>query len=258
MPKIRSEKKQPKKNTGFSILPFILLCAVITMLFYGCSAADESLPAANTPALTSDTESVPAPAESTTPTAKPSVETTTENPEALIDFDAKYPFLIKINRAAGTTTIYGRNQKGVYNIPYKAFRCSVGNPISYTPLGKFKTSDMYSWCLMVDGSYAQYAIRIDGQIMLHSVCYHSMNPGDLKYEDFNKLGSPCSLGCIRFACGDIKWIYDNCRPGTTVVIYDDKDNPGPLGKPKQIKINPDSPNRGWDPTDPNQQNPWQK
>lgn len=56
---------------------------------------------------------------------------------------------------------------------------------------------------------------------------------------------------------DAKWIYDNCPVGTKVTIYDSKD-PGPLGKPTPIRIDVNSPYRGWDPTDPDPRNPWLK
>ena len=38
-------------------------------------------------------------------------------------------------------------------------------------------------------------------------------------------------------------------------IYED-DDPGPLGKPEAAHIDTDSPNKGWDPTDPDVANPW--
>ena len=57
--------------------------------------------------------------------------------------------------------------------------------------------------------------------------------------------------CVR----DVKWIYDNCPSGTGVTIYDDAVNPGPLGKPDSIKISEDSAYAGWDPTDPDENNP---
>ena len=60
--------------------------------------------------------------------------------------------------------------------------------------------------------------------------------------------------CVR----DVLWLYENCPQGTTVDIYDDAANPGPLGKPESIKIPLDSPNAGWDPTDPDETNPWHK
>ena len=55
----------------------------------------------------------------------------------------------------------------------------------------------------------------------------------------------------------MKWIYDNCPIGTPVVIYDDAENPGPMGKPGTIYTDPaDETKRGWDPTDPDPANPW--
>ncbi len=262
----------------------LLFLILLSLLLAGCgneaeptqATLSEATPSENSTTVEADTTEIDADTtetaqevttaeQDTTPEAdtQPETETTQEagsitasENESKIQFDAQFPFLVKVNRAAGTTTIYGIDESGEYSIPYKAFRCSVGNDDTPTPLGTFQTSDMYTWRLMVDGSYAQYAVRIYGQILLHSVCYNSMDPSDLNYTAFNQLGAPCSLGCIRFACGDIKWIYDNCPAGTTVIVYDDAENPGPLGKPAQLLIDENSPNRGWDPTDPNESNPW--
>lgn len=63
------------------------------------------------------------------------------------------------------------------------------------------------------------------------------------------------MGCIRLTVEDAKWIAENCPSGTAVEIYD-ADDPGPLGKPETIKIDTDNPNKSWDPTDPDTENPW--
>ena len=55
---------------------------------------------------------------------------------------------------------------------------------------------------------------------------------------------------------DALWIFQNCPIGTEVEIYDDPSDPGPLGKPEPIYIDPESEIRGWDPTDPSPENPW--
>ena len=88
--------------------------------------------------------------------------------------------------------------------------------------------------------------------------YTIQSNDSLETDQFNKLGSPASLGCVRLNVANVKWIYDNCPAGTKVTIYDDAANPGPLGKPETIKIPVNSPNAGWDPTDPNPNNPWLK
>lgn len=80
-------------------------------------------------------------------------------------------------------------------------------------------------------SYGQYATRIYDGYLFHSVPYYSQHKDDVEYDEFNKLGTVASLGCIRLAVVDVKWIYDNCPLGTPVVIYNDKD-PGPMGKPR--------------------------
>ena len=168
----------------------------------------------------------------------------------------EYPYLIKVNRVMNCVTVYTKDSKGNFTVPYKAMACSTGKYINNTPTGTFKTSSKYPWRLMVDGTQSQYAYRIHGGILFHSVpCYYA-SKDQLEVEEFNKLGSPASLGCIRLTVEDAKWLYDNCPYGTTVEIYDDETTPGSLGKPSVIKIPLDSPYSGWDPTDPDSRNPW--
>ena len=86
---------------------------------------------------------------------------------------------------------------------------------------------------------------------------YSQHKDDIEYDQFNQLGTQASLGCIRLLVCDVKWIYDNCPIGTRVVIYDNADDPGPMGKPGTIYTDPaDESKRGWDPTDPDSANPW--
>ncbi len=94
-----------------------------------------------------------------------------------------------------------------------------------------------------------------GNILFHSVPYTQTSKDALAYEEYNKLGTSASMGCIRLSVEDAKWLYDYCAAGTLVTIYEDED-PGPLGKPEPLAIDVDSPNRGWDPTDPDPENPW--
>lgn len=75
-------------------------------------------------------------------------------------------------------------------------------------------------------------------------------------KEFNKLGTTASHGCVRLSVADAKWIYDHCALGTKVTIYSSK-NPGPLGKPKGIKVST-ARKMYWDPTDPDKNNPYNK
>lgn len=167
-----------------------------------------------------------------------------------------YDYLVAINRAADCVTVYKKDENNNYLVPFKAMVCSTGED---TPLGEYRTIEQYRWRFLFGDVYGQYAVRIVGHILFHSVPYLSQNPADLEYEEFNKLGTPASMGCIRLQVADVKWIYDNCPLGTPVVLYDDAENPGPLGKPSftPVDVN-DEKTRGWDPTDPDPNNPWHK
>lgn len=160
-----------------------------------------------------------------------------------------------VNRAANCVTVYQVADDGTL-VPVRSFACSVGKNAGNTPLGVFKTSDYYDWRLMVDGSYGQYAVRFNKGILFHSVPYYTQSADDLEWEQFNLLGQNASLGCVRLTASDSQWIYNNCKKGTKVVVYDDETNPGPLGKPIQMTISENHPFKSWDPTDTNPLNPW--
>lgn len=161
-----------------------------------------------------------------------------------------------VNRGLNVVTVYENKEDGSREA-IKAFACSCGKPHGHnTPQGTFYTSDTYRWRRMIDNTYAQYAVRVNKLIMFHSVPYKEMKPNTLKWAQYNLLGSKASLGCIRLSVSDVKWIYDNCLEGTKVVIYEDMDEELPIEKPATFKISYDMNYRGWDPTDPDPDNPW--
>lgn len=170
---------------------------------------------------------------------------------------AALPYYIEVVKNHNVVLIYGQDEDGNYTQLVKTFVCSTG---ASTPLGNFTATTRYEWRTLFANSagtaycYGQYAIRITGNYLFHSVPYYTQNKGDLEYEEYNKLGTQASLGCIRLAVADVKWIYDNCPSGTPVSIVEREE----LGveKPESIYIDPESPYRGWDPTDPDPANPW--
>ena len=166
----------------------------------------------------------------------------------------EFPYYIKINRRQNCITIYTSDENGEYTVPYKAMICSTGL-YNATPRGTFHLSTKYLWRELYGKVYGQYATRITGGVLFHSVPYYKKSKSALCTEKYNKLGQQASMGCVRLTAEDAKWIADNCPSGTTVEIYED-DDPGPLGKPEAAHIDTDSPNKGWDPTDPDVENPW--
>lgn len=175
----------------------------------------------------------------------------TEMPESE---EAELPYYIRINRKQNCITIYTLDENGEYTVPYKAMICSTGL-YNATPRGEYQISTKYRWRELYGNVYGQYATRIHGGVLFHSVPYYRKSNSALCTEKYNKLGQQASMGCVRLTVEDAKWIAENCPAGTTVEIYD-SDDPGPLGKPEAVKIDTDNPNKGWDPTDPDPNNPW--
>ena len=169
--------------------------------------------------------------------------------------DTRPDYIIYVNKALNCITIRRQNEDGSLTA-VKAMVCSCGREGHSTPEGSFKTSDYYEWCLMVDNTYGRYAVRFNKKILFHSVPYLSASPDTLEWEEYNKLGESASLGCVRLSVEDAKWIYDNCKCGTTVVVYSDSEEQLELGKPTAIRIPEDSSCRNWDPTDIDRNNPW--
>lgn len=163
------------------------------------------------------------------------------------------PYYIKVNYKANVITIYKKDENDKYTIPYKAMVCSCGTA---TPKGgTYSTSSKYRWLSLIHDVYGQYSTRIVNHILFHSVPYSSKTNDSLLYDEYDKLGTKASAGCIRLTVADAKWIYDNCPRGTKVEFYSDS-NPGPLGKPSAQKIASVEECRNWDPTDPAAENPW--
>ncbi len=171
------------------------------------------------------------------------------------EIDTRPDYTIYVNRALNCITIMEEEEDGTLT-PVKAMVCSCGKEGHGTPEGTFQTSDYYEWRRMVDNTYGRYAVRFNKKILFHSVPYVETSPDTLEWEEYNKLGESASLGCVRLSVEDAKWIYDNCKKGTTVVVYSDSEEAGELGKPTAIKISEDSPCRDWDPTDIDTDNPW--
>lgn len=165
------------------------------------------------------------------------------------------PYFVSVNRSTCVVTVYGKDENGNYTKVVKKMLCSVAREGYNTPTGVFKTSERYRWRLLNDGTFGQYAIRIKGSILFHSVPYYSMNEGDLEYPEFNNLGRPASMGCVRLCVKDVLWLYNNCPTGFTTAIFDDPNATDDMPTAPKIDVN-DERLRGWDPTDPAEGNPY--
>ncbi|MDO4554645.1 MAG: DUF5011 domain-containing protein, partial [Lachnospiraceae bacterium] len=167
--------------------------------------------------------------------------------------EAAGSYWIKVNRKRNTVTVY-QYKNGKYKA-IKAMVCSVGKN-GATPKGNYNTQNKYRWHTLMGNVYGQYCTRIYKGYLFHSVWYYSQSKSSQSTKQYNKLGQAASHGCVRLTVADSKWIYDNCPLGTKVTIYDSNTS-GPLGKPSAIKVSTSS-KKGWDPTDPDPDNPYIK
>ncbi len=167
-----------------------------------------------------------------------------------------YPYWIKVNYSANTVTVYTKDADGNYTVPYKAMVCSTGRATPHS--GVYRTPQKARWGVLIGPVWGQYCTRITGQILFHSVPYlKERDPSSLEYWEYDRLGTQRSMGCIRLTVADAQWIYNNCPLGTSVEFYSNPSNPGPLGKPGiQPVAAAGDPYKGWDPTDPDPNNPW--
>ena len=167
----------------------------------------------------------------------------------------EHPYYITVNLTDNIVTVYEKDETGNYTVPIKAFYCSGGES---TPEGTFQTIEKYEWRALFGDVWGQYATRITGHYLFHSVPYLEKDKTTLEYDEYNKLGSTASAGCIRLCVKDVKWIYDNSPIGTTVKMYrgnvEEPLQPAPVKKINTADLK----RRGWDPTDPDSANPWRK
>ncbi len=147
--------------------------------------------------------------------------------------------------------------------------CSTGRRADMTPRGTFSLVRQYLYKKMgqVDGEnvYSQYASRITGSYLFHSVPIggekrYSPEYGKrqmfIKY--YERLGTPASGGCVRLRCIDAYWVYMNCDVGDTIIVTDDNGPEAPE-IPALIYEEPYMDNKheyGWDPSDPDPENPY--
>lgn len=162
------------------------------------------------------------------------------------------PYSIHLLRNQGLIIVYGLDDKGEYTKIVNVFPCSVGY-YNETAVGDFEIGLQMRWGSLMADLYGQYCSQFNGNQLFHSVPYRTKELNNIEFEEYPKLGEPASSGCVRLCVADAKWIYTHCYPGTPVHVYDSEECP--VVKPIPAIIREDSLNRGWDPTDPDPDNP---
>lgn len=110
---------------------------------------------------------------------------------------------------------------GAYSKLVKTMTCTTGAVDTPTPLGTYRMAGPCGrWYYFKKfDCWAQYATRIVGGILIHSVLYSEKDESTLRKGSVYALGTRGSHGCVRLAVEDAKWIYNNVSAGSTCRVY---------------------------------------
>ncbi len=171
------------------------------------------------------------------------------------------PYFIEIDKTNQIVTVFTTSSSGKYDKPVRIMLCSTAQnpkkfPTGYWQLKADRTTSRNVWRKMQSHGtplYAQYTTQITGHFLFHSVPYTDTKKDALDLKRFANLGTADSGGCVRLTVENAKWISENCKEGTWVHMTEKKKNPALTKALKDQIPKPDG--SGWDPTDPDPNNP---
>ena len=131
-----------------------------------------------------------------------------------------YPYKVEISISKQKVYVYAWHY-GSYSKLVKTMTGTTVTTETPTPLGTFKMGGPCGrWYFFKKfDCWAQYASRIVGGILFHSVIYSEKDEATLRKSTVNALGTRASHGCVRLSVENAEWIYRNIAAGTTCRIY---------------------------------------
>ena len=129
-----------------------------------------------------------------------------------------YPYRIEVVLDRQVVDVYQLKENSQYEL-VQSFTCSTGLHNS-TPRGIFlEGHPVNRWHYFQKfNCWAQYSYEITGDIMFHSVIYGSKSEKSLRSGSLYALGNPASHGCVRLQVPSAKWLFENCKRGTSVIV----------------------------------------
>lgn len=192
------------------------------------------------------------PEETAQPTATAQPEPTAQTPVAE-PVELEFPYYLEVDRGQHVVRAYTVDECGEYSILARTMICTTDLYANKPGDGLYRMDGQkMRWGSSTLGeNQFQYATRICGKLLFHSVNYSLQYPDMIKPESYASLGTAGSEGSVLLLTADAKWIYDNVPVGTPVRFLSTTDvsaeleslTPPALGK------------SGYDPTDPRQNNP---
>ena len=204
----------------------ILAVMICALMLAGC-AAPVSAPAA-------EAQATPAPTAEPTPDPTP--------------VQVEFPYYLYVEKGSYTLTIYKADDRGEYTEVVAAYRIAHGG--NKTPAGIFTLGEKERWHNFPDGGTVQYATRYHERLYVHSPLYAREDASQLwprYYDGDHGIGGSNTGGCLRMVTEASRFIYENCKEGTTLEIVN--------GSPKGTTSDPVPDRNGLriDPTDVNMQ-----
>ncbi|HHQ4320057.1 L,D-transpeptidase [Clostridium perfringens] len=130
------------------------------------------------------------------------------------DITSNTNYLVFVNIAEQKTYVY-EGSKNDWTLA-KTFTCSTGIEGKETPVGVFTVQNRASWFFSPKyGQGGKYYVQFMGNYLFHSIPFDS----DRTTVSDPTLGVPSSHGCIRLSVEDSKWLYDNVKNGSKIIIY---------------------------------------
>lgn len=130
------------------------------------------------------------------------------------DITSNTNYLVFVNIAEQKTYVY-EGSKNDWTLA-KTFTCSTGIERKETPVGVFTVQNRAPWFFSPKyGQGGKYYVQFMGNYLFHSIPFDS----DRTTVSDPTLGVPSSHGCIRLSVEDSKWLYDNVKNGSKIIIY---------------------------------------
>ena len=145
----------------------------------------------------------------------------------------KHSYRIEVDLTNQICTIYD-NGKAIMSEWVSTARKGKNTPVGNWKIqGAKNLKAKYRTAKLSGGkSYAEYLVRFKGAKCMHGVPYSKRNTkGYVNKNEFNKLGTPRSAGCVRMPIKMARYIYNNCPVGTPVIVLKGKAGSYPMGKP---------------------------
>ena len=193
------------------------------------------------------------------PTDAPTIEATSEPtaaPEATVapePVELDFPYYIEVDRGQHVVRVYTVDENGEYSILARTMICTTDLYASKPGDGLYRMDGQkirWGSSLLGENQF-QYATRICGKLLFHSINYSLQYPDMIKPESYATLGTAGSEGSVLLLAADAKWIYDNVPAGTPVRYLSTAPDSALLASLAAPALG----KSGYDPTDPRDNNP---